>query len=573
MTAYLSFTHYDLLNPPRWVGLANYRYLFGTDPQIWPAVDEHALVDRASPCRCRCSSRSASRVMLTRAKAGVGFFRTVFYLPALVPPVAATLGFVYLLNPATGPGEHDPRRSSASRARSGSTTPAWSKPSLVMLGLWGIGNTMIIFLAAVLDVPRHLYESARARRRRGVPRLRWVTLPTISPVILFAVVLGVIQALQYFTQAYVAASVAAGQASQGGAGEHPRARVPRGLDALLPDPPLLQRLPLLQHGLRVGDGDAAARRRVRRHGLIIRNSRRWVHYQGARGERRDARAARRGAPRVATVPPAIVRRRRFLIAIADHSLLIVVAIAFLAPVVFIALTSLMTNDQALSAKLWPARSGGSNYVDVFSSAPLWRWALNSFIYASLATLGLLVSSIPVAYAFARLRWRGRDALFLVVLVALMLPPQVTVVPLYVMWAKLDLVGDAVAADHPELVRRRVRDLPAPAVLPDDPGGVPRRGARRRLRRVPHPDDGRAAPRQAGDRGRRAVLGPLHLERLLPAAPLRRREPGQLGRLDRPLAVPEPAPGAVEPDDGGDPARHAARRRSSSSSPRRRSSRA
>ena len=74
-------------------------------------------------------------------------------------------------------------------------------------------------------------------------------------------------------------------------------------------------------------------------------------------------------------------------------------------------------------------------------------------------------------------------MFLFVLVALMLPPQVTVVPLYVMWAKLDLVGTLLAAHHPELVRGRVRDLPAPPVLPHDPGGVPRRGAGRRLRRV------------------------------------------------------------------------------------------
>ena len=79
-----------------------------------------------------------------------------------------------------------------------------------VLGLWGVGNTMIIFLAAVLDVPRHLYESADLDGAGALQRLRWVTLPTISPVILFAVVIGVIEGLQYFTQAYVAASVAAG---------------------------------------------------------------------------------------------------------------------------------------------------------------------------------------------------------------------------------------------------------------------------------------------------------------------------------------------------------------------------
>ena len=77
---------------------------------------------------------------------------------------------------------------------------------------------------------------------------------------------------------------------------------------------------------------------------------------------------------------------------------------------------------------------------MFEQAPLLRWPLNTAVYAVLGTLGLLLSSIPVAYALAKLRWRGREAAFLVVLVALMLPPQVSVVPLYVMWAKLHLVG-------------------------------------------------------------------------------------------------------------------------------------
>lgn len=144
--------------------------------------------------------------------------------------------------------------------------------------------------------------------------------------------------------------------------------------------------------------------------------------------------ARRSVPRA-------IRRRRLLVAIAEHSLLIAAAIAFVAPVVFVVLTSLMTNRQALSAELWPQPFRFENFLDVFRDAPLWRWALNSFMYAGLATVGLLLSSIPVAYAFACLRWRGREALFMVVLVALMLPPQVTVVPLYVMWAKLGLVGD------------------------------------------------------------------------------------------------------------------------------------
>jgi multiple sugar transport system permease protein len=138
--------------------------------------------------------------------------------------------------------------------------------------------------------------------------------------------------------------------------------------------------------------------------------------------------------------PASVRRKRFLLAVANHSLLIAAAVAFVAPFVFITLTALMTNGQALSARLWPHPFAWHNFVEVFTTAPVWRWALNTLEYSALATLGVVISSVPVAYALARLQWRGRNAAFMVVLIALMLPPQVSVVPLYVMWAKLHLVG-------------------------------------------------------------------------------------------------------------------------------------
>ena len=138
--------------------------------------------------------------------------------------------------------------------------------------------------------------------------------------------------------------------------------------------------------------------------------------------------------------PRSVRRKRFLVAVADHSLLIAAAIAFVFPIVFMLLTALMTSDQALSTKLWPEPFQWSNFSDVFDKAPMLRYGLNTLIYSGLATLFMLISSVPVAYALARLRWKGRDAVFLLVLVAMMLPPQVTIVPLYVMWAKLNLVG-------------------------------------------------------------------------------------------------------------------------------------
>jgi multiple sugar transport system permease protein len=145
------------------------------------------------------------------------------------------------------------------------------------------------------------------------------------------------------------------------------------------------------------------------------------------------RVSRRRSPRAA-------RRRRRLVFIADHALLIALAIAFVAPIVFMILTALMSNDQALSSKLWPQPFEWGNLGEVFQRAALWRYTANTMLYAGLATIGTLVSSVPVAYALSRLRWKGRDAAFLLVLATMMLPAQVTAVPLYVMWSKLHLVG-------------------------------------------------------------------------------------------------------------------------------------
>ena len=275
MSAYLSFNHYDLLSPPRWVGLGNYRYLFGTDPQVWTAVKNTLwIIAVAVPLQVLFAFGIA--LMLARARRGIGIFRTVFYLPALAPPVAATLGFVYILNPSTGPVNTILGHLGISGPL-WFNDPAWSKPSLVALGIWGVGNTMVIFLAAILDVPRQLYESAELDGAGPLQRLRWVTLPSVSPVILFAVILGVIQGLQYFTQAYVAAGVASGQASQ--AADVTSANFGYPLDSTLFYPVLLY-----QHGFsdfQMGYASAMAMLllvvSLAVTLVIVVNSRRWVH--------------------------------------------------------------------------------------------------------------------------------------------------------------------------------------------------------------------------------------------------------------------------------------------------------
>ncbi|MFI0480042.1 carbohydrate ABC transporter permease [Actinomadura sp. 9N215] len=133
------------------------------------------------------------------------------------------------------------------------------------------------------------------------------------------------------------------------------------------------------------------------------------------------------------------RTRRALLWVAVHATAVAVALMFLAPLVFIALTAVMSDRQALSDDLWPRDWQFGNFVDVFSGDMV-RWTINSTVYAGLSTVFMLVSSVPVAYALARFRFRGRNLALVVVISAMMLPPQVTMVPLYIVWARLDLTG-------------------------------------------------------------------------------------------------------------------------------------
>ncbi len=279
MSVYLSFTHYDLLSAPRWVGLANYRYMFNVDPQTWTAVKNTLwFILIAVPLQVMFAFGVA--LMLARARRGVGIFRTIFYLPAIAPPVAATLGFVYILNPATGPVNTILGHLGISGPL-WFQDPHWAKPALTLLSLWGVGNIMVIFLASVLDVPRQLYESAELDGAGPLSRLRYVTLPSISPVILFALILSIIQGLQYFTQAFVAAGVAQGQASQ--AADVTAANLGYPLDSTLFYPVLLYKHGFVDFQMGYASALSVVLLVVSFAVtlVIILNSRRWVHYGGA----------------------------------------------------------------------------------------------------------------------------------------------------------------------------------------------------------------------------------------------------------------------------------------------------
>lgn len=200
-TVYFSFTHYDLLNPPEWVGLSNYRYM-ASDPNFWLSI-RNTLWLVIFGVSTQVLFALVTALVLMRPKRGKAIYRTIYFVPTMVPAVAAAFSFVFLLNPQ-GPINailgffHLPQPLWFQ-------DPQWSKPGLLVLGLWGVGETMIIFLAGMLDVPNQLYEAAALEGASPWQRFRHITLPMISPVIFFAVVMGVISSFQYFTQAFVAA--------------------------------------------------------------------------------------------------------------------------------------------------------------------------------------------------------------------------------------------------------------------------------------------------------------------------------------------------------------------------------
>ncbi|MEU8773915.1 sugar ABC transporter permease [Streptomyces sp. NPDC048606] len=207
-TVYFSFTKYDGFRPPVFNGLDNWTYVFTDYPLFWPALWNTLWLVLAM-VGCRVLFGLGIGLLITRIKTGTGIFRTLFSLPYLAPPVAGTLAFVFLLNPGTGP-VNVALEAVGLPAPGWFTDADWAKPALTVLALWGVGDLMVIFMAALLDVPREQYEAAELDGAGAWSRFRHITLPNISPIILFAVVTGVIQVMQYYTQPLVAGKVSAG---------------------------------------------------------------------------------------------------------------------------------------------------------------------------------------------------------------------------------------------------------------------------------------------------------------------------------------------------------------------------
>jgi multiple sugar transport system permease protein len=198
-SVYFSFTNYNIIQPPTWVGWQNYVTMFTADSDFWNGVDNSLYYALIAVPLGLAFSLALALVLNLRAR-GIGIYRALFYLPALAPPVVATVVFLMLLNPdqglinvalqaigVSGPGWF--------------LDPAWAKPALIVLYMWNAGTYVLIFLAGLQEIPQTLLEAAMIDGAGAWGRFRHVTIPLLSPVILFNLVMGIIWSFQVFDQA------------------------------------------------------------------------------------------------------------------------------------------------------------------------------------------------------------------------------------------------------------------------------------------------------------------------------------------------------------------------------------
>jgi multiple sugar transport system permease protein len=201
---YFSFTEYDVLSPPKFIGLGNYVQMFTEDDLFWPSLGRTFYYAGLGVPLGILGSMTLAILLNTKVR-GVTIFRTLFFMPTLVPLVASVVLWTFLLNKDFGLVNQG-LRSIGIRPPGWFSEQRWAIPSLIIMGLWGgIGGTrMIIFLAGLQGIPDSLYDAAAIDGAGWLRQTMHVTLPLLTPTIFFNLVLGVIGALQTFAAAFVA---------------------------------------------------------------------------------------------------------------------------------------------------------------------------------------------------------------------------------------------------------------------------------------------------------------------------------------------------------------------------------
>jgi multiple sugar transport system permease protein len=198
---YFSFTKYDVIHSPEWIGTDNYVRLLTKD-RYFPKAVQNTLIYAAMYIPLHIAASLGAAMLLNKARYMKGIFRTAFYLPAMTPGVATAYIWLWILNPNDGVVNRFLRFLHLP-APAWTVDPTWTKPAIVISQVWALGGAMLLFLAALQGVPRDLYESAMLDGAGAWERFRSVTLPLISGVTFFVATISMISALSVFTQSLV----------------------------------------------------------------------------------------------------------------------------------------------------------------------------------------------------------------------------------------------------------------------------------------------------------------------------------------------------------------------------------
>ncbi|GAA1700337.1 carbohydrate ABC transporter permease [Fodinicola feengrottensis] len=198
---YLSFTDFDLLSSPQWIGLANYQRMFTSDPQFWHAV-RVTIVFAVTSVPLKLAAALAVALLLNRKRRGTGLFRALFYLPSLLGGSVA-LAIVWQAMFGGNGAFNGLLRIFGIPGEPWVNDPNTALGTLVLLAVWQFGAPMVIFLAGLKQIPAELYEAARVDGAGRFRQLLSITLPILSPVIFFNLVLETIHGFQGFTAAFV----------------------------------------------------------------------------------------------------------------------------------------------------------------------------------------------------------------------------------------------------------------------------------------------------------------------------------------------------------------------------------
>lgn len=215
MSAYYSFTDFNAIKKPTWVGFDNYAHLFADSLFYKSMANTLIYVVVSVPLTIMLALIMA--MLLNLKIKGRALFRSIFFIPSILPLVASTMIWIWILDPLDG------YLNKALKIFGVPTinwlgNPRFTHWSIILISLWGIGTTMVIFLAAIQDVPRELYEASSIDGANTIKKFFHITIPGIAHIMLYQIILAVINGFQYFSQVYIIITAQSGNLVQGAQG-------------------------------------------------------------------------------------------------------------------------------------------------------------------------------------------------------------------------------------------------------------------------------------------------------------------------------------------------------------------